>query len=67
MEQPSLFDTLLNWLPAILIFLVYLLILTRSVSNGGRVVKLQTEMLEQQRNQNQTLERIAAALEQRVS
>jgi hypothetical protein len=57
---PGLLETLLNWVPAVLLLAAYIFLLRR-MGYG----KQQKEALEIQRRQTDALERIAAALERR--
>lgn len=60
----QLFETLLNWVPMLLLIAVWVWFLLRM--RGGFYTKHQKEYTELARRQAEALERIAAALEKRV-
>jgi hypothetical protein len=57
-------DLLINSAPILLLIVVWIFFMAR-LRRGGFNTKYQVEYLEQMRQQNATLERIAAALEKR--
>jgi ATP-dependent Zn protease len=68
MEQFDWMGTFINWFPMVLIFGVWILFIRRMQGPGGYQYKLlavQKDMAEAFQKQNETLERIAAALEKR--